>query len=85
MKHKRGIELSQADIATQETLGGLAQWYELIAHCPACEHAGAIDRYALARRFGKSMCLAGLGERLRCAKCSNKKGNCVMLEVRPRD
>jgi hypothetical protein len=85
MKHKRGIELDQSEISVDETLGGLPQWFELVAYCPKCQHAGMIDRYALARRFGKSMRVAGLGARLRCTMCANEVGNRVVLKVRPRD
>jgi hypothetical protein len=85
MKYKRGIELNQSGISVDETLGGLAQWYELVACCPKCQHVAAIDRYMLARRFGKSVRVAGLGARLRCTKCGNEVANRVMLVVKSRD
>jgi hypothetical protein len=85
MKHRKGIELTASDIGYAETLGELAQWYELGACCPVCEHTQRIDRYELARRYGKGMRLATIGRKLICKRCGNRDGNRLTVGMLPRD
>ena len=85
MKHRKSIELVGGGAGSEGTLGELAEWYELLASCRACQHVKHIDRYALARRFGKSMRIAGIGSQLRCQKCGNREGNRVLIGMMPRD
>lgn len=57
------------------TLGQLAEWYVLGGMCSRCSHKGWIDRWEVARRFGKSIIIVSLMPRLRCTGCGNKQGN----------
>lgn len=56
-------------------LADLAEWYALGGKCAACTHKGWIDRWELARRYGKKTIIVTLMPRLRCTACGNKHGN----------
>lgn len=85
MKHRKSITLITEGGNEAETLGELAQWYELVAACPRCQHVSQLDRYELARRFGKGMRVTAIGPKLRCKRCDNKEGNGVGLRTKSRD
>ena len=57
------------------TLSQLEEWYVLGGKCAACMHQGFVDRWELARRFGKHAVIAALMPRLRCTACGNRGNN----------
>jgi len=57
------------------TLAQLEEWYALGGKCAACAHKGFVDRWLVARRFGKSAMIAALMPRLRCTACGNRGTN----------
>jgi hypothetical protein len=85
MKHRKSIELASGGAGSEATLGELAQWYELVAACPSCQHVSQLDRYELAQRYGKGMRVADIGPKLRCKRCGNRKDNRVGLRIKSRD
>ena len=95
MKHRRGIELgrhSRDDIAylgpimdpVHTTIDDIPDWNALGGHCPKCEREAWLDRWALARAWGKGAYLGSLAPRLRCLGCGNKEGNKWILGQLPR-
>lgn len=89
MQHSRGIELfAEADRrkATREnfSLGDVAKWYDLYGKCFICGHVGHIDRWELARKFGKARPILDMMPHLRCTRCGNKATNSFCVSLLPR-
>lgn len=57
------------------TLAQLEEWYVLGGRCAVCRREGFVDRWELARRFGKHSVIASLMPRLRCTVCNNRGNN----------
>ncbi len=88
MKHRRSIELVPGHEAVQtdmETPGTLPQWYVLHARCPACQHQTQINRGTLAYGPTRDVSLAGIGRRLICTACGNRRTNELLIGKLPRD
>jgi len=77
--------LSMGHSDYEQTLGGLAQWYELTAVCSACGRTVLVDRYELCRRFGENNKVGMLMGKLVCRGCGNKAGNKLLIGMMPRD
>ncbi|MEY9198476.1 hypothetical protein ABIA16_003592 [Sinorhizobium fredii] len=61
--------------ADRMTLSDLEEWYVLGGQCSKCQHKGWIDRWDVARRFGKRIYIMMIAPKLRCTVCGNKRGN----------
>lgn len=57
----------------------IPEWYEVGARCFKCKRAGLLDRYALARKYGRTRMIITLERFLRCTRCGNKKANDFVL------
>lgn len=57
------------------TLAQLEEWYVLGGKCARCAHKGFVDRWEIARHFGRNAVIAALMPRLRCTSCGNKGNN----------
>ena len=66
------------------TLGLLEAWYVLGAKCAQCHRKGWLDRWELARRYGKGMPLSAIAPKLRCMGCDNRQGNSLMRALMKR-
>lgn len=95
MKHRRSIELGTLSNQPQypivgypldETFEQLEQWYVLGVRCGRCGRYAVLDRYGLAKKWGKSTVISSLANRLRCqsAECDNRYGNTFWLGKLPR-
>lgn len=89
MRHSRGIEVF-AEAArhkpTRETfsLEDVEQWFDVYGKCFVCGHVGRIDRWELARKFGKNWPVLKMMPNLRCTRCSNKGTNSFCVSKAPR-
>ncbi|MCZ8158336.1 MAG: hypothetical protein O9256_00330 [Rhizobiaceae bacterium] len=89
MKHRRGIDLvpevSDAGQLIYTTLGMLPEFYVLGCRCRECGHQSMVDRWEIARRYGKGVYIGSLGSRLTCTKCGVRgKGEWLVGKL-PRD
>lgn len=82
MKHRRGVDLlpdvSDAGQLIYTTLGMLPEFYVLGCRCRACGHKAMVDRWEIARKYGKGVYIGSLGSRLSCSKCG-ARGNSQWL------
>lgn len=93
MKHRRSIDLTatarrrfirlECPEFEWETFDSLPQWFELYAGC-TCGAMRHVDRYALARRFGKSTYIKSLTSRLFCTCCDQRGTSVFWLHKSPR-
>lgn len=95
MRHRRGIDLTAGNPLDPSTFGGvnvyvnsrqhsvalqdIPEWYELGAKCWRCKRAALLDRWELARRFGRARMIITLEPLLRCTACGNKEANDFVL------
>ena len=91
MRHRRGIDLTAANTNLDPrpvglhvhvparhhsaALADLPEWYRLGAKCPVCQHIGWLDRWEIARRFGRLRPVISLEPLLRCTGCGNRTAN----------
>ncbi|MDR6904309.1 pyruvate/2-oxoacid:ferredoxin oxidoreductase beta subunit [Rhizobium miluonense] len=86
MRHRKGIALLPLGHSDYEqTLRGLAQWYELSAACSGCGRTVPVDRYEMRRRFGENKKVGTLASKLVCSGCGNRVGNKLLIGMMPRD
>lgn len=66
------------------TLQDVPQWYELGGRCSICPHAALLDRWEIARRYGRKRFIITLEPKLRCTRCGNREANDFVLVKIPR-
>jgi hypothetical protein len=66
------------------TFDDVPEYQAIGVSCPKCEREAWLDRWDLARRYGKGAYLGSLTSRLRCRSCNNKLGNKWILGQLPR-
>ncbi len=71
----KAVEAADPRFDQALTFSTLPEWYVVGALCCKCHRTGWLDRYDLARRFGKRASLVNLSPRLRCVVCNQKPGN----------
>lgn len=64
------------------TFQDIPDWYHVGARCRQCRHAGLLDRWELAWRYGRQRMLITLEAKLRCTKCENRTANDFVLVKR---
>ena len=69
------VNCRQHSVAFQD----IPEWYALGARCFRCKHAGYLDRWELARRYGRDRMIITLEAKLRCTRCENRDANDFVL------
>lgn len=54
-------------------------------HCSKCERVGWLNRYEVARKWGRTTYLKALMPHLRCMACGNRDHNSFVIGLMPRD
>ena len=69
------VNSRQHSVAWQD----IPDWYAVGARCYRCKRAGLLDRWELARKYGKKRMIITLEPLLRCTRCGNKEANDFVL------
>jgi len=69
------VNSRQHSVALQD----VPEWYEIGAKCWRCKRAGLLDRWELARKYGKRRMIITLEPLLVCRVCGNREANDFVL------
>ena len=60
-------------------LEDVPEWFVLGGKCFLCDHQGAVDRWAVRRRWGDGFVRFAIDPRLRCTRCGNRHHNTTVV------